>query len=65
MAHKVKIMVKKKVARRRRGSGTESRGPGGGVEIFCLIIKQYVQMSTDSRCKYVLEIGCQREKFTI
>ena len=27
--------------------------------------KEYVQMSADSRCKYVLEIGCQREKFTI
>jgi hypothetical protein len=35
------------------------------LNIFFLIIKQYVQMSADSSCKYVLEIGCQREKFTI
>jgi hypothetical protein len=34
VAHKVIIMIKKKGARRRRGSGAESREPVGEVEIF-------------------------------
>jgi hypothetical protein len=40
-------------------------GLGGGSECFCLIIKEYVEISADSRCKYVLERGRQSEKFTI
>ena len=45
--------------------GGREQGAGRRGRNFCLIIKQYVQMSADSRCKYVLEIGCQHEKFTI